>query len=69
MKAFVGDLVVLVSGSAKKEAQVTAAKAKLQTETPLSDIAAPDTRQIPTHLREVKPEQVILLDDDDCKDL
>ena len=68
MKGFVEDMVALVGGASKKASEGTAVPAKPQAAVARRTISDPAIREIAPQTREVKPEQVIPLDDDDFKD-
>ena len=68
MKGFVDDLVALVGGTSKKAVEVAKIKARPQATAMPKSVAVTTTRGIAPRAREVKPEQVIPMDDDDFKD-
>jgi len=68
MKGYVDDLVALVGGTSKKATEVSAVQAKPQAATGHRAIPAPARHDIVPKTREVTPEQVIPMDEDDFKD-
>jgi len=68
MKGVVNDLMAMVGGSTKKRAKTSNAGVRPTPGSALRAIAVPGTKQIVPKAREVKPEQVIPMEDDDFKD-
>jgi len=68
MKSYVEDLVVLVGATSKKATKIAAVTAKPQVAARHRAVPAPTRHDIVPRTREVKPEQVIPMDDDDFKD-
>jgi methyl-accepting chemotaxis protein len=69
MKGVVNDLMTLVGGGAKKRAGVSTAMDRTQVAVARQAIAAPAKKQMAVHqAKEVKPEQVISMADEDFKD-
>jgi methyl-accepting chemotaxis protein len=68
MKAFVDDLVALVGGTSQRAEAGSAEKKRSRASGRPKAIAAPETKQIARRAREIRPEHIIPLGDDDFKD-
>jgi len=68
MKGFVDDLISLVGATSKKVTEVAAFQAKPQAIAGRQAVPAPMRHDIVPQTREVSPEQVIPMDEDDFKD-
>ena len=68
MKGAVEELVAMVGGSTNKRAGVSVAATRPQAAAAHQAVAAPGTKAIVPQAREVKPDQVIPMDDADFKD-
>ena len=68
MKAFVDELVALVGGTSQRDEAGSAEKERSRASDRAKAIVAPETKQIARRAKEVRPEHIIPLGDDDFED-